>query len=137
MDFITLTELEIGASAEEIRQIADRDRDGSPDPEVIAQAINEAESLVKSRLVARGITLPLPEVSGQVKSIAAALARYNLYPFQAPEAVKERRLHAMHELDAFNQGKTTLGLDATVPGSVPIDVEAPERIFTLETLRDF
>jgi phage gp36-like protein len=136
MVFITQADLESYYTLEEIRQIADRDGDGNADPSVVQQAIDRAESLVKSRLAVR-VALPLTTVSDQVKDITGALARYNLYPYKAPPEVEARRDQAMGELEAFARGKTTLGLDAPVPGDSPIDYAAPDRVFTMETLRGF
>lgn len=79
MAYLTQSQLEERIGANEVAQLADRERAGVADPAVIASAIIDAEAEINSYLGAR-YALPIsPSVPDQVKSLTAVIARYNLH----------------------------------------------------------
>ena len=53
MTYATLDDLIARAGLDEIRQVADRDRDGTPDPAVIEAALTHADNTVNGYVRAR------------------------------------------------------------------------------------
>ena len=86
MGYATLADLLVRAGPDEILQIADRDGDSVPDPDVIASAIATAESEINGYIGAR-YRLPLASVPDLVTTWAVSIARYHLHRDGAPEHV--------------------------------------------------
>jgi phage gp36-like protein len=86
MAYATLADLLDRAGDEEILQVADRDGDGTADPDVIASAIATAESEINGYIGAR-YRLPLASVPDLVTTWAVSIARYHLHRDGAPDHV--------------------------------------------------
>lgn len=82
MTYATLDNLIARASLGEIRQIADRNRDGEIDPEVIAEALTHADNIVDGYVAAK-YKLPFAVVPDLVRTWAISIARHKLH-FQGP-----------------------------------------------------
>ncbi|WP_189383247.1 phage protein Gp36 family protein, partial [Gemmobacter nanjingensis] len=88
MSYASLPDLIARAGDAEIRQIADRDRDGTPDPDVIAAALLDADNAIDGYVGAR-YDLPLPTVPALVKTWAVSISRYILHRNGAPDHVRQ------------------------------------------------
>lgn len=86
MTYATLADLIARAGADEIGQVADRDMDGIPDPDVIAAALVHADNTVNGYAAAR-YQLPFAPVPDLVRTWAVAIARHHLHRHVPPENV--------------------------------------------------
>ncbi len=137
--YATLEDLIERAGADEVRQIADRDRDGTPDPDVVLAALQDADNLING-YVAKKYPLPLDEVPALVLTWAVSIARYMLHRNGAPEHVAEAYKTALGGLKDVSRGLIALpGADGSTPQSTAGTVMAliPDQIFTPFHLRGF
>lgn len=138
MTYASLADLIERAGETEIRQIADRDRDGAPDTEVIAAALSDADNLVNG-YVATKYALPLPAVPDLVRTWAVSIARHVLHRNGAPEHVAADYKEALASLKDLARGQLALPVDpgAPAPDSISGRVMAvhPEQVFTPAKLR--
>ena len=138
MPYATLADLIERAGDVEIRQIADRDRDGTPDPDVIAAALIDADHLVNG-YVAVKYALPLPSVPDLVRTWAVSIARYILHRNGAPEHVATDYKEAIAALKDLARGLVLLPVEPAdeQPTSVAgrVMAEHPQAVFTPEKLR--
>ena len=107
MPYATLADLIERAGDVEIRQIADRDRDGTPDPDVIAAALIDADNLVNG-YVAVKYALPLPSVPDLVRTWSVSIARYILHRNGAPDHVQQDYKDALAALKDVARGLIAL-----------------------------
>lgn len=144
MAYITASDLLTRSSAEELAQLADRsvprivtadllsaavagaDLSGWSEDEqsaaadalaVVAQAIDDAQSMIDGYLASRYIT-PLPTPPAAVQRLACDMARYYLYADNATEAIQKRYDAAIAFFRDVSAGKVTLG--AEVEASQPV-----------------
>lgn len=121
----------------EIKEVADRNGDGAIDAAVMASALADADQVIDGYVGAR-YDLPLDPVPNLVKTLACHLARYFLHKDAPPETVRKNFEDALRQLRDIAAG--TLVLDAA--GSEPtraggtVEISAPDRVFTNDTLRD-
>ena len=108
--YATLSDLIERAGEDEILQIADRDRDGVADPEVIDKAIATAGSEIEGYISTR-YRLPLPSVPELIRTWAVSIARYHLHLNGAPDHVVRDWKAAMDALGAVSAGKINLPFD--------------------------
>ncbi len=138
MTYATLEDLIERAGAAEIRQIADRDRDGTPDPDVIDAALSDADNLIDG-YVSTKYTLPLPSVPDIVNTWAVSIARYVLHRNGAPEHVRQDYKDAVAALKDVAAGKLALpfpsGEDQPGVASGQVKARHPDRVFTPQKLR--
>ena len=138
MPYATLDDLIERGSEDEIRQIADRDRDGIPDPEVIEAALQDADNQVNGYVGAK-YALPLPSVPDLVRSWAISIARYTLHHNGAPKHVKDDRDDALSALKEVAGGLQVLPVAPGDPEPVStggtVMAEHPATVFTPEKLR--
>lgn len=118
MAYATLQDLIDRAGADELAQVADRDRDGIVDQTVVDAAIDAAAVEIDARLGVR-FRLPLDPVPEIVKSWAVSLARYTLHRDGAPDHVVRDQRDALTALDRAAAGKIAL------PGAVDQTVTTP------------
>lgn len=138
MPYATLSDLIERAGEAEIRQIADRDRDGAIDADVIESALINADNLVNG-YVATKYDMPLPSVPDLVRSWAVSIARYFLHHNGAPEHVVRDYDNALAALKDVVAGKATLsvapGEIAPAPSSGTVMSAHPPTVFTPEKLQ--
>lgn len=136
--YTTLDDLIERAGEVEIRQIADRDRDGFPDPEVIAAALEDAVNLIDGYLAAK-YAVPLASVPPIVRAWAFSIARYKLHRDGAPEHVEADYKDAIAALKDVARGLIALPVPAgeTPPANLTGTVLAkhPPTVFTPSKLR--
>lgn len=138
MAYCTLDDLIERAGLVEIRQVADRDRDGTPDPDVIDAAIDDAGNLIDGYIATRYDT-PLPAVPRLVSTWAVSIARYLLHRNGAPDHVAQDYKDAIAALKDVQAGKLALPV---TPGVTPPVEQAgrvlashPDPVFTADRLR--
>lgn len=138
MSYASLDDLTERAGIDELRQIADRDRDGVPDPDVVAAALAGADNLINGHVGAR-YDLPLPSVPDLVRTWATSIARYTLHRNGAPEHVQQDYKDAIAALKDVGAGRIVLpvGTGETEPQAATGQVIAalPDEVFTASRLR--
>lgn len=138
MSYATLADLTSRAGETELRQIADRDRDGVPDPAVVDAALADARDAIDGYIGAR-YALPLAEVPPLVRVWAVAIARHILHRNGAPEHVVQDYKDAIAALKDVARGLITLPVaeGAAAPAPVAGEVLAahPPQVFTPDRLR--
>lgn len=137
MSYAALSDLIARAGEAEIRQIADRDRDGTPDPDVIAAALLDADNAIDGYVGAR-YDLPLPTVPALVKTWAVSIARYILHRNGAPDHVRQDYTDAVAALKDVAGGRIALPVGASDPAPVSqtgqILAGHPPEVFTPQKL---
>lgn len=133
MPYATLTDLIERAGEVEIRQIADRDRDGTPDPDVIDAALTDA-NLVIDGYVGAKYDLPLPSVPKLLLPWAVSIARYLLHRNGAPAHVRQDYTDAIASLKDVASGKIALPVEPGAPAPViqtgQVLSAHPDQVFT-------
>jgi len=138
MTYATLSDLIDRAGDAEILQIADRDRDGTVDPEVIAAALSDADNQINGYVAAK-YALPLTAVPALVTTWAISIARYVLHRNGAPDHVEQDYKDAIAALKDVARGLIALPVDVgeTAPAAVNGTVMAahPDQVFTPQKLQ--
>jgi phage gp36-like protein len=110
---------------------------GSYDAAVVSAAIDKADGVIDDYLAGR-YTVPVAPSAG-IKTRAVAITWYLLFPQGRPDHIRQDYEDAIKYLTAVGEGRIPLAQDAggaiEQPGSV--DFDAPLRVFTSDTLRDF
>lgn len=109
MPYLTQQQISDAFGQQELVDLADRDHDGSADPEVVDQAIDRADGLIDSYLRSR-FDLPLPETPKMVRECALALVRYYLSEDHQTDRVKDDYDRALGWLKEIRDGKMDIGL---------------------------
>lgn len=139
MTYASISDLAERAGDQELRQIADRDRDQLPDQPVVDAALIHADNVINGYIAAK-FTLPLATVPDLVRTWAVSIARYILHRNGAPEHVAQDYKDALAALKDVAAGRIALPV---VQGQTPPaaaasgDVMAshPDPVFTAEKLR--
>lgn len=138
MTYATLSDLIERAGQSEIRQIADRDRDGLIDEGVVQSALADADNLIDGYIAAKYAT-PLPSTPSLVRTWAVSIARYVLHRNGAPDHVAADYKDAMSALKDVSLGRIALPVAAgeTAPAATGGTVMAshPLQVFTPQKLR--
>lgn len=138
MSYITEQDLIERFGEDEILALSDRDDSGTPDPEVITQAIEDADGEINSRVGVKYST-PIEPAPPVLQAMACDIARYRLYGVQATDQVKERYNNAIAFLNAVASGRAVIdGVTESPPAGIGgIEAEAHDRVFSMDTLQDF
>jgi len=137
MTYATLSDLQARAGAEEIRQVADRDRDGLPDTAVVEAALVHADNTIDGYIRAR-YALPLTTGHDLVRTWAVSIARHFLHRNGPPEHVIADYRDALAALKDVSAGRMALpGIDGDQPAAtVGTVMDAhPPAVFTASKLR--
>lgn len=138
MAYATLEDLIERAGELEIKQIADRDRDGTPDPDVIDAAIKDASNIIDGYVGAK-YALPLPSVPDLINTWTVSIARYYLHRNKPPDHVKGDHDDAIAALKDVGRGLAVLPVTPgeTPPAEVTGSVMAshPPTVFTPQKLK--
>jgi phage gp36-like protein len=102
--YAALPDLIARAGEAEIRQTADRDRDGVVDTDVVTAALTDADNLINGYLRTR-YSLPLATVPSLVKTWATSIARYVLHRNGAPDYVERDYKDALAALKDVSAGR--------------------------------
>ena len=139
MGYATAADLDAAFGAEEVLQLADRDRSGEPDTEFVLSALARTDGLIDGYLAGRYV-LPLATVPKVLNTVACDIARYFLYEDAAPERVRQAYDDALRWLRDVAAGKFLLPVDPLADGPLapgPPAYSAPPRVFSAETLARF
>jgi len=138
MSYATLADLIARAGADEIRQVADRNRDGAPDTDVVAAALIDADNAIDGYVGAKYAT-PLTSVPALVRTWAVSIARYVLHRNGAPEHVEQDYKDAISALKDVSRGLIALPVASGATPPVSIDGKVmsshPAEVFTSDRLR--
>lgn len=137
MAYSTLAGLTASFGIEELLQLSDRDNIGAIDEAVVNKAIASADAEIDGYLSAGGYAVPLAPVQPLVVDLAEALVRYRLYKDHPTEVVNTRAKEARQILRKLALGEMSLVVAGHSASAGNAESEAPERVFTSETLRDF
>lgn len=107
MTYALLPDLIERAGETEIREIADRDHDGSPDPDVITAALEDADNVINGYLAVRYPT-PLTVVPSIVLTWAVSISRYVLHRYGAPDHISADYKDAISQLKDVSAGRMSL-----------------------------
>ncbi len=138
MSYASLDDLIARAGIDEIRQVADRDRDGTPDPEVIAGALGHADNIINGYVRTR-YSLPFVTVPELVNTWAVSIARHFLHRAGPPEYVVADYKDAVAGLKDVSAGR--IGLPVAAGGEEPAAATGtvmaghPAQVFTSDKLR--
>lgn len=140
MTYATLNDLIARAGQDEVRQVADRDRDGTPDPEVIEAALTHADNTVNGYVRAR-YALPFVDVPDLVRTWSVSIARHFLHRNGAPDHVVADYKDAVAALKDVSAGRIGLPV-ATVEGAIEpsaatgtVMASHPPEVFSAAKLR--
>ena len=137
MSYTTQADLEARFGTPELIATADRDGDGLIDAAVVVQAILDADAEIDSYLGGR-YTVPLaPPVPVLVQRLAADLARYRLQDDNPLDEVRERYARALATLRDLADGRATLQLADAPRAGFAVEISAPARQFTHDTLAGY
>lgn len=138
MTYATLPDLIERAGEKEILQVADRDRDGIPDPDVIAAAIRDGMNVVNG-YVATKYRVPFGSVPDLVRTWTVSIARYTLHRNTPPTHVRDDYDDAIAALKDVAAGRNVLPVEEgeEPPTAVAGKVIAahPPQVFTAHKLR--
>ncbi|MDR5655424.1 gp436 family protein [Ruixingdingia sedimenti] len=138
MAYATLADLVERAGEAEVRQIADRDRDGVPDPDVIGAALQDASDLIDGYVGAR-YDIPLASIPPQLRPWAVSIARYTLHRNGAPTWVEQDYKDALAALKDVAHGLIALPVAAGDTPPVAVTGQTmgrhPAQVFTPQKLR--
>lgn len=133
MTYATLTDLIERAGEAEIRQIADRDRDGVADAGVIEAALKGAGDLIDGYIGARYAT-PLASIPPLVLRWTVSIARYTLHRNGAPKHVRDDyddAIAALKDVEAKRMAlQVPAGEAAPVAATGTIMADHPAPVFT-------
>lgn len=137
MTYATLSDLVERAGETEILEIADRDDDGTADPDVISAALETADERINGYLAVR-FRLPLTTVAPIVRGWAVSIARYHLHRDGPPDWVVRDYKDAIAELKEAAAGRLNVpGADGNSPApssSGATVSDGPEPAFTRDKL---
>jgi phage gp36-like protein len=141
VSYATQADLEAAFGADELRMLADRDRDGSADAAVVARALDAAEAEINSWLGGR-YNQPLDPVPAQIRDIACDIARYRLDSVNPREVTRARYRDAIAALKDLSTGAAVLGSAGAGAGQVVappagILAEGGSSVFGDDALRGF
>ncbi|WP_421579125.1 gp436 family protein [Shinella sp. M31] len=141
MRYASLTDLIERAGEDEILQVADRDNDGTPDPDVVEAALGHADNVANGYLKTR-YQLPLAAVPDLVRTWCVAIARYYLHRHAPPDYVVRDWKAAEQALKDMARGLIDLpvGEGEQPPASGDtgnVHVVGPDPVFTRENLEEW
>lgn len=143
MTYATSQDMVVRFGEREITQLADRNLDGTNDPEVVGKALASASSEIDSYLAVR-YSVPVMSVSDNLNRVCCDIARYLMHENAAIEEVESRYKRAVAWLKDISTGKALLTdengktIDANGDqASVGVRYFASKRQFTDEKMSGF
>lgn len=121
---------------QELLQLLDRDGDGIEDSGLLTRVLADADAEIDSYLSGR-YTLPLSPVPARLPALACDIARYRLYATQATDEVRNRYQDAIKFLTLVAKGEVELGTNTPVATGGSPKSDAPDRVFTRDSLDDY
>jgi len=121
----------------ELKQLADRNRDGAIEAAVVTRCLADASDTIDSYIGQR-YQLPLAAVPPVLKRVCCEIARFLLYADGATEAVAANHEWALGWLKDVAAGKAGLDVSGSEPaaaGGGQVLVSGPDRTFSRRSLR--
>ncbi len=118
MTYARLADLYARFGEDEINQLTDTDATGTPDPILVARALEDAAAEIDAALAGR-YQLPMNPVPSLLTRIACDLARESLYTDAPPDVVKSRAATARQLLRSIASGQSRF--DGAAPAPVSTD----------------
>ncbi|MDX8385358.1 MAG: DUF1320 domain-containing protein [Gallionella sp.] len=142
MTYATQNDMVARFGEREVIALTDREDLGIIDAAVLQSALADADAEIDPYLLAALYTLPLTKVPSILSGFACDITRYRLCGAGVTETdeVRHRYKDAVQFLEKVSSAKISLGLDAASAApaqSAPVQVSAPERVFTRETLKGY
>ncbi|MBP1844761.1 phage gp36-like protein [Rhizobium petrolearium] len=139
MPYASLEDLIERAGEDEILQVADRDEDGIPDPDVVEAALVHADNIANGYVAVR-YALPLTAVPDLLRTWCVSIARYQLHRDGAPDYVVRDYKDALTALKDLARGVLDLPIGVDDPQPAPSDsgrvsIVGPEPMFTADKLK--
>ncbi len=139
MPYASLEDIVERAGLDEVLQIADRDMDGTADPDVIDAALVHADNTVNG-YVSVQYKLPFTAVPDLVRTWAISIARYFLHRDGAPEYVVRDWKEAISALKDVAAGRLNLPVAPDEPTPLPssgsdVSIVGPAPVFTADRLK--
>jgi len=116
MAYCTEQDLIARFGEEELLQLTDRQGLGTIDPDVLEQAMADADDEINGYLASR-YPVPMSPIPRVLRRIACELTRYYLYKDGPTELVEARRKRAVEFLEQVSKGRASIGI--TTAGSQP------------------
>ena len=142
--YIETTDLDNAFGSARIIELADKDLDGVADEEMVADAIERAESTVESYLARRyDLTALRAAAPAVVVELASDLALYELAkardavlvgPGTEYEAIYNRAIARLREIAS---GTTVLDVTTAIAEPTVVEMDANDRLFTRSTMKGF
>ena len=114
MTFASAQDLQDRFGLDELLLVADRDRDGVPDVEIIAAALEDADSEIVS-ILAGVVTIDPDNVPRNVRRGACNIARYRLYQAAPTDDVRQRYEDEIKYFEKVRKGDAGLDGGAVAP----------------------
>lgn len=139
MPYASLDDLIERAGLDEIRDVADRDLDGTPDPAVIEAALIHADNTVNGYARVQ-YDLPFATVPDLVRTWSVSIARYFLHRQGPPDYIVRDWKEAISALKDVAAGRLQLFAGEDAPPLQPspdgqIGISGPEPVFTADNLK--
>lgn len=117
MAYATQIDLEQNYGADKVARLADYDRDGSPDPDAIEEALASASSIIDAYISVR-YSVPLSIVTVVVRDLCVDIALYRLAHDDLKRTLEMRQRYddAIALLIRIADGKASIGLDTDGDG---------------------
>ncbi len=127
-------------SEQELVNLTDDDDAGVVDESKLTRAIADADAEIDG-YVGKRHPVPLSPVPTLIRKVSVETTIYHLYSIRmgAPPDWKERYDNNVRILKAISSGAISLGADDPdgAPANEPPEVEANDRVFSRDTLKDF
>ncbi|MDR3322819.1 MAG: DUF1320 domain-containing protein [Zoogloeaceae bacterium] len=111
---------------DEINQVSDDDRTGTPNPLLVREALARASALITAALVGR-YRLPLSKRQQLLTDICCDLAREALYADKVPKDVRTRADMARALLDRIARGELRFDAESPAEGANLSDARIAKR----------
>jgi len=142
--YIETTDLDNAFGSARIIELADKDLDGVADAEMVADAIERAESTVESYIARRyDLTAVRAATPAVVVELATDLGLYELAkardavlvgPGTEYEAIYNRAIARLKEIAS---GTTVLDVTTAIAEPTVVEIDANDRLFTRSTMKGF
>ena len=122
----------------ELVNATDREGTGLIDAVRIGVALTAADNEIEAAIASK-YSLPLASIPSRLVDLACDIARYKMYPLEAPQLVRDRYSDAKAALLRIARGDETLVISGGAPTATATDAVqfvTSERRMTRETMRD-
>lgn len=117
MTYAALDDLIERAGESEILQVADRDEDGTVDPDVVDAALVDADNVINGYIGVK-YQVPLTATPDLVRTWATSIARYLLHRYDRPDYVSQDYKDAISALKDVQAGRSALiGAEGIAPAA--------------------